>query len=136
MKRKLKVIIPVMAAAILLFGVMPAGAHLFWVEMDADSIGASSREVRIFLGHPDMPDTNIVPELANADVYAPNGGIVALTLEEDRDHQKATVRLDQKGVHLVKTAREPGIFDPKWHHQKGPVRLIKDSAKLIMTNGP
>jgi uncharacterized GH25 family protein len=136
MKRRMKMFVPLLAAAVLFFWVMPAGAHLFWVETDADSKGSSVREVRVFLGHPDMPATNIVPELAGANVCAPNGDIAALTVEEDRDHQRAKVRLDQKGVYTVKTAREPGIFDPKWHNHEGKVRLTKDFAKLIMINGP
>lgn len=136
MRIRMKIVVPLLVAATLFLGVTSAVAHLFWVETDVDSDGSSAREVRIFLGHPDMPDTNIVPELAGAHVCAPNGEIVALTVEKDRDHQRAKVRLEEEGIYVVKTAREPGIFDPKWHNHKGKVRLTKDFAKLMMTNGP
>ena len=88
MKRRLKGIIPALAAIILFFGVMPANAHLFWVETDSDAAGSSGGEVRIFLGHPNMPDSNIVPELAYAKVYGPDGKIVPLVMEEAGDHRK------------------------------------------------
>lgn len=134
MKKRLKVWIPILVLVTFFLGTRFADAHFFWIETDNKATIQGKQEIRIFLGHPDMPDTNILPELVNTLVRMPDGSTASLSPEKEGDHWKASVALDQNGDYIITSTRKPGFFDPKWHDHDAPARIMKDCAKIIIHN--
>jgi uncharacterized GH25 family protein len=135
MKKRNKTWAAILIWGWILLGAAAAHAHIFWIEADLSGAEGDAVEVRIFMGHPDAPDSNILMPVEDSQVHRPDGAAQNLQVEPAGDHWQGAFRAGQPGGYVITAARKPGIFDPQWHDMKGPVSLIRDYAKMVLCSG-
>lgn len=133
-KKQIAIVLSIFAMSVLVSSLMvgAVSAHILYLEANDKPDAPSVQAANILFGHPNTPEGNKVPSIKEVKLYRADYSVVDLKPIEKANHAVAYFLLNQRGVHLIAVAREPGVYDPAWHNHTGPVQLIHDFAKIVI----
>lgn len=121
----------IVAIMLLLEFIIPASAHLIYVEYPQWISAGSETSIFIAYGHGETADSNQL-NLTVANLISPDGDETFLELEPHDGGLKGTVSPDMPGCYLIDLKADASFFDPSWLGISGSRTLLEKYCRALL----